>query len=182
MTEPEPTTAAEWISRRRTADINAIRLRTRRGYGRSAMLADIGDRDAEGTARTMLREAASAFWNAEDTELESVTHEEMDTYGRWARPTFGCYLAFESGAYYQRCPIAIAHKRVGMSIGFDAKRRICTLCGEDFAECPHLIGRLYEVPGGVGPDRLAAAAFVSPLTAMSTAPSRLILLPERNRY
>jgi len=99
----------------------------------------------------MLREAASAFWTAEDTELESATHEEMDTYGRWVRSTFGCHLAFESGSYYQCCPIAIAHKRVGVSIGFDAKHRICTLCGEDLTECPHLIGRLYEVPGGVGP-------------------------------
>jgi len=96
----------------------------------------------------MLAVSASAFWNAEDTEFESDTHEEMDFYGKWVRTTFGCSLTFESGNHYQRCPVAIAHKRLGMSVGFTVRQRICSICGNDWADCPHSPNKLYDVPGG----------------------------------
>lgn len=41
----------------------------------------------------------------------------------------------------------IAHKRIGNSIGFTAQR-ICSLCGDDLSECPHLRGHAYWVRGG----------------------------------
>jgi len=37
-----------------------------------------------------------------------------------------------------------------MSIGFTAQR-LCSLCGEDISECPHMPGTAYLVPGGIGP-------------------------------
>jgi hypothetical protein len=50
--------------------------------------------------------------------------------------------------------VQIAHTRIGNSIGFTAQR-ICSLCGEDLSECPHLRGRTYWVRGGswAGGDR-----------------------------
>jgi hypothetical protein len=151
MANDEPSTADEWIKRHQIERIEDLRKQARRLYGKSVMLQNTGDKEGEVTARNMLATAASAFWNSEDTELEPVTHDEMDQYGRWVRECYGCWLAYEAGSYYQRCPIAIAHKRVGMSIGFTARSRICSICGEDFVECPHSSSQLYEVKGGVGP-------------------------------
>jgi hypothetical protein len=147
--DPEPRTADEWYVYQREARINSLRQQARRLYGKSSLQADIGTPEAESVARTMLAIAASAFWNAEDTELESVTHREMDDYGRWVRTTFGCHLTYESGTYHQRCPVAIAHKRVGMSMGFTVRQRICSICGDDWADCPHSPKELYDVPGGL---------------------------------
>jgi hypothetical protein len=151
MTSSEPRTAREWHTRQRLGRVEALRRQTRRLYGQSSLQADIGNPNAESVARKMLATAASAFWNAEDTELESLAHGEMDDYGRWVRTTFGCHFTYESGAYYQRCPIAIAHKRVGMSVGFTVRRRICSICEEDWADCPHSPDQLYDVPGGAHP-------------------------------
>ena len=158
--DPGPRTAEEWYVSQRQTSINALRQQARRLYGRSSLLSDIGTPEAESVARKMLAIAASAFWNAEDTELEPVTHQEMDDYGRWVRTTFGCRLTYESGAYHQRCPVAIAHKRVGMSVGFTVRQRICSICGADWADCPHSPNKLYDVPGGVnekGKCRVCAA-------------------------
>ena len=147
--DPGPRTAEEWYVSQRQTRINALRRQARRLYGRSSLLSDVGAPEAESVARKMLAIAASAFWNAEDTELESVTHHEMDDYGKWVRTTFGCRLTYESEMYHQRCPVAIAHKRVGMSVGFMVRRRICSVCGADWADCSHSPNKLYDVPGGV---------------------------------
>jgi hypothetical protein len=71
------------------------------------------------------------------------------SHGEWVRKTFGCHLAYESGTYHQRCPVAIAHKRIGMSVGFTVRRRICSICSDDWADCPHSPSELYDVPGGL---------------------------------
>lgn len=71
----------------------------------------------------------------------------MHDVGRWTRRSFGCHLTYNGSRYSQRCPIAIAHKRLGMSVAFVA-RRICSICGEDLSECPHIRGRAYWVRGG----------------------------------
>jgi hypothetical protein len=147
--DPAPRTAEEWYASQKEKRINALREQARRLYGRSSLYSDIGAPEAESIGRKMLATAASAFWNAEDTKLETVTHSEMDDYGRWVRTTFGCNLTYESGNYHQRCPVAIAHKRVGMSIGFTVRQRICSICGNDWADCPHSPSKLYDVPGGL---------------------------------
>ena len=141
----------KWYMQRRLERINEIRRHARRLYGKSILLKQIGDQEAESAAQELLKTAASAFWNAEDTSLESLTHEELDQYGKWFRQNFKCHLRFEAGSYYQVCPVAIAHKRVGLSIGFTARITICSICGDDTSECPHRSDRLYEVPGGAGP-------------------------------
>jgi hypothetical protein len=148
MNSHEPYTADEWYANERRARVEELQRQARRLYGQSSLWFDIGDPQAESVARRMLGVAASAFWNAEDTELESSTHSEMDSYGAWVRRTFGCHLAYDSGTYYQRCPVAIAHKRIGMSVGFTVRRRICSICSEDWSDCIHSPNELYDVPGG----------------------------------
>jgi hypothetical protein len=96
-----------------------------------------------------LHSAAKSFWWAEDTELEGESHALMHRIGKWRRKELGCWLDYGAGRYRQVCPIAIAHKRIGFSIGFIAKRH-CSICGEDLSECPHDRSRSYWVPGGAG--------------------------------
>ena len=102
-------------------------------------------------AETDARKALALFsrsldW-AEDTDEEGEAHRLMDEAGAWVRRTFGCQLARSGNEYRQRCPVALAHNRIGMSVGGTAVR-ICSLCGEDFSECEHMPGIAYMVPGG----------------------------------
>jgi hypothetical protein len=71
----------------------------------------------------------------------------MDDAGYWVRTTFGCELGRVGGEYRQRCPVALAHNRIGLSVGGTAVR-VCSICGGDLSECFHLPGTSYLVPGG----------------------------------
>lgn len=114
-----------------------------------AMLAS-GNVDAEGAARTALDVFASALNWADGGPFEEAVHARMDKAGRWVRQRFGCQPHREGDEYYQRCPVALGHTRVGMSVG-GLSRKVCSVCGEDFSECPHMPGIEYVVEGGVGP-------------------------------
>jgi hypothetical protein len=104
-------------------------------------------RRAERNARVALERFASALNWAEDGPSEREAHERMDAAGRWVRTTFGCLLHQEDNLYFQTCPVALGHNRIGMSVGGQAKR-ICSLCGLDLSECDHMRGRAYIVLGG----------------------------------
>ncbi|MFC8492451.1 hypothetical protein ACFUJU_16970 [Streptomyces sp. NPDC057235] len=96
-----------------------------------------------------LSAAAKAFWWAEDTPLEDRQHQLMHQVGRWKRKNLGCSLTYDGVNYSQRCPIAIAHKKIGFSIGFTAVR-FCSICNEDLSSenCSHFRDRSYWVRGG----------------------------------
>lgn len=104
---------------------------------------------AERKIRQALDSAAKAFWWAEDTDMEERQHILLHQIGRWRRRNnLGCLLAYERNRYSQRCPAAIAHKRIGLSIGFTGIR-ICSICHKDISDdCPHLRDRSYWVRGG----------------------------------
>lgn len=102
---------------------------------------------AERLARAALGGYASSLDWAEDTDREPEAHRLMDRAGRWVNATFGCDVAWDGSAYRQDCPVALAHNRVGLSVGGVAKRK-CSLCGGDVSECDHLPGVAYLVPGG----------------------------------
>jgi hypothetical protein len=127
------------------------RSAARRHFGNAERLVGHDRPQAEIEARRAIDSIVRAFWWAEDTDLEEAQHQEMHRMGRWTCSTFGCELHFADGRYELRCPIAVAHKRVGFSPGFTALR-LCSICAEDLSECPHLRGRLYWVRGG--PSRL----------------------------
>jgi hypothetical protein len=147
--EPLPISATEFLDRKREQRVQETRKTAHRKWGMSIMRQSMGDVTAEQHARDALRLAASAFWIAEDSPLEDAAHEDLDKFGRWTRETFGCALSFEDGHYVQKCPVAIAHKRVGLSVGMLVTNRICAICGQKFPDsCTHRSGVVYQVNGG----------------------------------
>jgi hypothetical protein len=132
------------------SSIQARRKLARRHLQNAMRLASRARDSAEAEARMACDLSARAFWWAEDTPMEDAQHALMHEIGRYTRTTFGCQIPFENGSYSHRCPIRIAHKRMGASVGYIATP-ICSICGEDLSECPHRQGRTYWVRGGVGP-------------------------------
>ncbi len=106
-----------------------------------------GLKQAEKKARSALGLFAGSLDWAEGTEEEADAHRQMDEAGAWVRETFGCHLKRTGASYEQTCPVALAHNRIGFSIGGVAVRT-CSLCGGDFSDCEHLPGTAYLVPGG----------------------------------
>jgi hypothetical protein len=106
--------------------------------------------EAERLAREALSRQFSAFNWLEDTDGEEDVHRELHEMGRSTRERFpdGCVLIWNGSRYEHRCPVALCHKRFGFSPGMIVGRRICSICGEDISECPHLGDQLYKAPGG----------------------------------
>lgn len=128
---------------------NGKRTRAKRLFGQAVVLTGLDDREAEEKIREALATAASAFYWLEGTELEEQAHEELHKYGAYAREhlSTGCRLRWTGSSYESTCPVKVAHKRFGFSIGF-VGNRLCSICRQDVSECEHLPGRLYEVEGG----------------------------------
>jgi hypothetical protein len=96
--------------------------------------------------RAALDTLRSAMNWLEDTEHFDAAHDALDKAGSLARMEFpdGCALPYRDGSYFMECPVALAHNRVGMSIGFVARAIECSICGCDPDECPHITGRMYD--------------------------------------
>src|SRR5947209_3273528 len=95
-----------------------------------------GDRRrAEQRARSALATFASAMNLLEDSEYFDEAHDVLDAAGRYVRRTFGCSLQQEGLTYSQTCPVAIAHKRFGVSPEILIGVLECTICGKDAEEC-----------------------------------------------
>jgi hypothetical protein len=132
----------------------AIRRTARRTFG-SACLNLINEPEG---SRTDIREAirlmASAMNWLEDTDDFDRAHNDLHAYGRFAREHFpeDCALRWDENdnTYSHICPVAVAHKRFGFSPEMVIKRHLCSLCGDDASECPHLPSQLYRVRGGPG--------------------------------
>jgi hypothetical protein len=103
--------------------------------------------NADAEARSAIDSVVRAFWWAEDTGMEEKQHLLMHKIGRWTRRNLGCQLHFDGAKYSHRCPIRIAHKRIGLSPGY-VGQCICSICGADLSECEHIVGRSYWVRGG----------------------------------
>jgi hypothetical protein len=103
--------------------------------------------DAESRARSSLRAAAETYWYAELSDRAEPEHEYLHEIGQWTRETFGCEITVQGDEYSTSCPVKLADKRLGMSIGFVA-RKWCSICDEDLSECSHRADRLYWVAGG----------------------------------
>lgn len=101
----------------------------------------------EGVRALLLERYARALDWAEGGPLEAGCHERLDAAGRFVLSTFGCSLGRSGADYFQSCPVALAHNRIGFSVGGVATR-VCSLCGGDLSECDHMRGRSYLVPGG----------------------------------
>lgn len=100
--------------------------------------------EAERLARQALVRAVDAFNLLEHTSGHDIAHHHAHEVAAFVGGIFGCEVPFEDGDYWDTCPVSLMHHRWGMSIGFTAVR-LCSLCGEDLDECPHMIDTLYEV-------------------------------------
>jgi hypothetical protein len=100
--------------------------------------------EAEAKARSSAKTLRSAMDWLEDTEHFEEAHRALDQTGRFIRQNFGCRLAFQDGTYRQNCPVALAHNRIGMSIGAIVKKVSCSICRRDPRDCSHITGRSYD--------------------------------------
>lgn len=132
--------------RRDSGDRLLARARSGLRSAQTARGRDLAEKDAR---RALERYARSLDW-AEDTDDEQDAHDRLDAAGGWVRRAFGCHLHREGETYSQQCPVALAHNRIGLSIGGVATR-ICSLCGKDLSDCEHQRGTAYIVPGGTEP-------------------------------
>jgi hypothetical protein len=141
-----------FLVEQREQRVRSAQAAARRSWGMSIIRQGADNPRAKVHAQEAIARGAEAFWLAEDSDLETEMHEDLDKYGRWKREKFGCSYLVEDGTYYQTCPCAIAHTRVGLSPGMLVTERICAICQLRFPEeCKHRAGRLYWVEGGRGP-------------------------------
>lgn len=96
----------------------------------------------ESAVRTL---RAAMNW-LEDTDQFEVAHQRLDAAGALRREYFAdqCLLHYDDNGYAQKCPVALAHNRVGMSIGYVVRAAECSVCGIDPEDCAHVAGREYE--------------------------------------
>ena len=99
----------------------------------------------EAKAREGLGVLRSALDWLEDTDHFDEAHKALDAAGRQVRTTFGCCLTFYPGrGYMQECPVALAHNRVGFSVGFIIEESECSICREEPEDCDHITGQTYD--------------------------------------
>jgi hypothetical protein len=99
---------------------------------------------AEDDTRAALSTLRSAVDWLEDTDRFDEAHAQLDEAGAYTRSTFGCWLHCDGAYYEQRCPVALAHNRVGMSIAFVVEESECTICHQAPETCSHVTGRVYN--------------------------------------
>lgn len=99
---------------------------------------------------TRLREALSDLHSAMnwaeadgDQRLFDQVHSLLHQVGRYTSHRFGCWIRPSDGSYRQTCPVALAHKRIGLSPTI-VVTRICSLCAQDAELCVHIDGRSYD--------------------------------------
>jgi hypothetical protein len=126
------------------------RLRARREFGEAVRLAESDAETAHHAIREAVLHAANASYYLEGTEAFQAVHADLHEMGRFARERFpaGCHLEWVGNRYEHRCPVALAHKRMGFSPGMIVRRRICSLCSVEVSECPHFPDHWYRVRGG----------------------------------
>ena len=119
----------------------------RRAFTSGRFAAQAGDAEAEAFLRASLKSYWSAMnWLEGDPEFD-LAHDELHEAGRRARLLFsdGCRPELGSdGGFIQRCPVVLAHKRFGLSIG-GTGNALCSICDGDASECAHIPGRSYLV-------------------------------------
>lgn len=120
-----------------------------RQYGRVARLLPLegATDDLHDELRNSLHALRGAmnYLDYHDTAGFETAHARLDAAGKLAREEFpdGCQLAYHDGAYHQECPVALAHNRIGLSVGIKIKTVECSICRSDPDDCDHMRGREY---------------------------------------
>lgn len=119
-------------------------------YGRVVRLLSVegGNEDLHRLLRDSLRDFRGAMNYLEDADPEQFerAHHLLDEAGRLARNHFshGCVLSYHNSQYFQECPVALAHNRIGLSIGAKIKSMHCSICHGDPEDCEHIAGAVYD--------------------------------------
>lgn len=112
-----------------------------------ARLAAIGPSPSSGEPAA--RRALAAYYSAmnwlEDTPDFEAAHIKLHEAGRWVMANFDCWYVLTDRGYEQQCPVSLAHLRFGFSPEMVVGPVLCSVCREDATECPHIIGRTYEL-------------------------------------
>jgi hypothetical protein len=138
-------------SESRQREVGLQRLRDGgRLYGRVVRLAPFRDdrhelSDELERALGLLRGAMDYLDYLDPAAFERA-HELLDSAGAFTREEFSelCHLDFEKGRYFQRCPVQLAHARMGVSPAFIIKQMHCSICKLDPDECSHIRGFKYD--------------------------------------
>jgi hypothetical protein len=136
MTDPD-----DWITRRGLDLLHDGRRAV--NHARYLMSVDAKEQ-AEAKAREALGILRSAMNWLEDSDQFEVAHQAIDAAGRYVRSTFGCELLYENGTYYQTCPVALAHHRIGLSPAMVINKSECSICHQDPEDCRHINGHMYD--------------------------------------
>jgi hypothetical protein len=95
-------------------------------------------------AETLYRHSLVKIREALLWEPEKKSHSKyLHNVGRRIHDIFGCQLEFKDGLYWVTCPVMLSHSRGGFSIGGSGKT-ICSICGNDIFDCPHVKGHTYD--------------------------------------
>jgi hypothetical protein len=135
---------AQWWQARRLLRVHAARISRSSqavpGQENASVLARL-----EEQARSALDAAVSSFDYLEDTDLANESHSWAHTIGEMVAGLFECKAKRDGGKWLDVCRLSIMHLRIGMSVGFVA-RRLCSICDRDlssFPPCGHIQGGVY---------------------------------------
>lgn len=128
--------------------ISRRKRRSEQSFKKAQKAYNCSNRDnAREYIKVALEYGAKAYWWSENTIYQDELHEYIHRIAKWNHDTLGCFIEYENGKYIQRCMIAYSHKRLGISPGMYGDK-ICSLCDEDLAVCPHRTNRTYWIRGG----------------------------------
>ncbi|MCK4354708.1 MAG: hypothetical protein KAW83_05585 [Dehalococcoidia bacterium] len=95
-------------------------------------------------AETLYRRSLGKIREALLWEPEEKSHSKyLHDVGRQIHGIFGCQLEFKDGLYWVKCPVMLSHSKGGFSIG-GSGNAICSICGNDIFDCPHVKGNTYD--------------------------------------
>ena len=95
-------------------------------------------------AERLLRRALGKLREVVLWEPHRVEHRtHLHTLGERIHDRFGCELEYRDRFYLISCPVLLSHSRGGLSVG-GTGRTICSVCGEEILNCPHVRGRAYN--------------------------------------
>lgn len=89
--------------------------------------------------RTLGKLREVVLW--EPHRVEHRTH--LHTLGERIHDRFGYEVEYRDRSYWVNCPVLLSHSRGGFSVG-GRGRTICSVCGEEIFNCPHVKGRAYD--------------------------------------
>lgn len=105
-----------------------------------------GDLPGERSARLALACAIDACWDLSQSDRANQAHQRVHILGEMVSGLYCCFLDWDvkRKLWFDCCPVKRSHSAIGVSPGFTADI-VCSICGDDAAECEHLPDHSYPV-------------------------------------